>query len=217
MKNPHSAQNISISSKSVFSIHPIGKFLASSEHCACAKSLCRHPELLPGARRLQYFSPPCSASLQSIWEMLFPSCVHFTTVPTASVSPRLEPQEKVKAPKLKSSITMFLAPSLPLPPPLQLLAVTPPNALGYSLTKCNFSSVQAHLAGLGLTRDLLHLKPKPNKNKQNPTNQPTITFPFFFFLSSSEAEADPEVLQPVEGQDWLKHNLISHNLIPGLM
>lgn len=170
-KSTYSPRNTSISSKSAFSTHPVRKFLASSDHCACAKSLCRHPKLLLQARRLQYFSPPCSASLQSIWEMPFPSCIHFIPVPTPSVSPRLELQGKVKASKLKSSITMFLAPRLPLPPPLQLLAVTPPSALGYSLTKCNFSSVQAHLAGLGLTRDLLHLKPKPNKNKQNPTNQ----------------------------------------------
>lgn len=79
MKNPHIPHRTFqfLQNQHFPSIHPMGKFLASWEHCACAKSLCRYSELLLWARRLQYFIFSCSASLQSIWEMPFLCTLHY--------------------------------------------------------------------------------------------------------------------------------------------
>lgn len=83
------------------------------------------------AARSMYFSPPHSTSLQSICEIPSPPCAHFITVSTASVEASAGAAREGKAPKPKGSIThMFLAPSPPLPPPLQLLAFTQLSALG---------------------------------------------------------------------------------------
>lgn len=98
------------------------------------------------AARATYFSPPCSASAQSICEIPSPPHAQFVTDLTASVESSAGAAREGKALKLKGSIMhMLLAPSLPLPMHWR-----------YFLGKCNFSTTQAHFAGLGVNRKLSH-------------------------------------------------------------